>query len=130
MSESLEYFTGVLRELAEASGIGPALLLAGHWGGLELYVPRRLRPDHPLVKAIGREAASVMVELYGGSHIEVPMGPDADAGRKRRRILQLIEQGKSNPQIARTVHCHIRTVRRVRNGNGGAARQPDLFITD
>lgn len=68
-----------------------------------------------------------MVEMYGGSHIEVPMGPETDAGRKRRQIARLIDEGKTNPQIARAVHCHIRSVRRVRNGHPGNVWQLDLF---
>ncbi len=120
-------FTGVLSEVAETAGATAALLLARCYGGLELYVPRRVAAGHPLVEAVGREVANILVELYGGSHIEVPMGPEADAGRKRRQIVRLIEQGKTNPQIARAVHCHIRTVRRVRSASRLRSRQQDLF---
>lgn len=123
----VDELTGVLHELAKEAGATAALLLARCYGGLELYVPRRLDPDHRLVDSVGRKAADALVKLYGGSHIEVPMGPEADAGRKRRQILRLIEQGKTSPQIARAVHCHIRTVRRVRSASRLRSQQQDLF---
>lgn len=120
--------TGILAELAEAADDAAALKFARAFGGLEdFYVPQRLRPGHVLTVELGRDAAQAVVTLWGGSHIEVPMGPEADAGRKRRQIAAMIAAGKSNPQIARAVGCHMRTVRRVRARARGDAGQADLF---
>ena len=125
---TLDLLPGVLREVAQAAGLAAALQLAGEFGGTEIWVPEKLTPDHRLAVALGTEAAGAVVALYGRGHLLVPLGPLADAGRKRREIIAMIEKGRPAAEIARSLHCHVRTVFRVKaSGGAGDARQMDLL---
>lgn len=125
---TLDLLPGVLREVAEAAGLAAALRLAGEFGGTEIWVPETLTPDHRLAKALGRDAAGAVVRLYGRGHLLVPLGPLADAGRKRREIMAMIEKGRPASEIARALRCHVRTVYRTKSRSAaGDTRQLDLL---
>lgn len=125
---TLAALPGVLREVAQAAGLGAALQLAGEFGGTEIWVPEKLTPDHRLAKALGAEAAGVVLALYGRGHLLVPLGPLADAGRKRREIMAMIEMGRPASEIARALRCHVRTVYRTKSRSAaGDPNQLDLL---
>lgn len=107
----------LLADIAGVAGRAAALRLAGEFGGAELYIPRRMEPDHPVVRAVGGEAADWLSEWYGGGYVLVPLGPATTYRRQRGRIRELIAAGLPNSQIARRLKCHVRTVQRERSGH-------------
>ncbi len=59
------------------------------------------------------------------------MGPLAGAGRKRREIMRMVEDGRTAAEIARRLHCHVRTVYRAKaRGERGDGRQMELLGRD
>lgn len=111
--------TGVLRRIADQVGLPAALTLAHHFGGVRLYVPRTLPPDHLLVRLLGYEAAGKLAEIYGGSeHFDVPRGALAELLALRRErdrtVIALLDAGKSVRDVAREFRLAERTVRRIR----------------
>lgn len=117
-----------LEEIARAAGLKSALLLARECGGTQLYVPRDPRPGTMLVAAVGIEAARIIARLYPGENIEVPLGPISDGRKRRREISRLLDSDLPVQEIARRLHCHSKTVRRVKaRERGGATFQHDLF---
>lgn len=67
----------VLVLVGNAGGIEAAKKFVSHFGGRRLKVPKNPLPDnHELVVAIGRRAADVVHDEYGGEQLVVPMGRD------------------------------------------------------
>lgn len=125
--EAPSVLPGVLREVAEATDLSTALTLAAELGGSRIFVPRDPRPGSKLVDAVGIDAARAIAALYPTENIDVPLGPLASHGRLQREILRLAEDGLSNQEIARRLHCHHRTVRRAKGRSQSASSQFDLF---
>lgn len=125
--EALDMLPGVLRDVAEATDLTTALTLADKLGGSRVFVPREPRPGSKLVEAVGMEAARSIAELYPTENVDIPLGPLASHGRRHREIMRLVEQGISNQEIARRLHCHNRTVRRAKQRSAGPSSQFDLF---
>ena len=62
-----------LRELAEIVGYTNVLILARHFGGVRLYVPKEMTPDHLLARLLGFEKAHALAREMGGlSHFPIP----------------------------------------------------------
>lgn len=110
-SESLPI---VLQQVAEALGIAVALRLAMDFGGREIYIPARVKEDHPLVKSLGLSAARKLIQLFSPGAIEIPLGPTTFDARMAAAIKDRLEHGESEAKIARALRIHIRTVRRHR----------------
>lgn len=105
---------GILDELRAAGVTDEAIeRICDCWGGQPLYVPTRLAPDHPIAGMLGTRAARILVELYGGNTITVPMGAARRRHHRDRAIVQMADAGLSTAAIARRVGLHARHVRRI-----------------
>lgn len=68
----------VLREMAALIGLAPTLTLVRHYGGVRVYVPQVMTPEHILARLLGFEAALKLTEHYGGAEvIHVPRALEA-----------------------------------------------------
>ncbi|MDE0705702.1 MAG: hypothetical protein OXH59_18490 [Rhodospirillaceae bacterium] len=97
-------------ELEELLGPDGLAALSAARGGRRAYVPRSPRDSHWLVEALGRERAGRLAWRYGGSRIDVPLGPPRD---RNARIRELRASGRSASAIAAEVGLSERQVRRV-----------------
>jgi hypothetical protein len=66
----------VLVLVGNAGGIEAAKALVKHFGARRLYIPNLMPDNHEIVLAIGRRAADVLRDEYGGQLIVVPKGRD------------------------------------------------------
>jgi hypothetical protein len=98
-----------------AAGVPDAEIdrLLDNYGGLPVYVPRSLSGDHALVALAGPAAAAVMVRVYGGERIVVPMGAAWRRARIVRRVAELRDAGLNHCEIARRLGLHVRQVQRL-----------------
>jgi hypothetical protein len=87
--------------------------LLQHWGGLPLYVPSSIRPDHPLVTRAGPALAAALVRRYGGERVLVPLGAAFRRAMLARRVLELKAAGLNHCEIARRLGLHLRQVQRI-----------------
>ncbi|MGH7027356.1 helix-turn-helix domain-containing protein [Brevundimonas sp.] len=116
------------QKLLKLIGEDEAAALSALFGGGRLYVPKFLGAHHPITETVGAKAAAIVAAEFGGGHIEIPM-----ALGKRAQVAQLIEAGRSVPEICRRVGVSRRHVFYVKDElNGGPGRsgrrdQPDLF---
>lgn len=112
---------GPARELAKVAGFDAAVRLMVNFGGQRLYVPRKMRPrraskrqalnDIDFITAIGREAAKALADLYGGEHIEIPLG----SALQDKQIAQQVANFKGSiNQAIRKFGLHRRTIQRLR----------------
>lgn len=126
---------GPALELAKVAGFDAAVRLMVNFGGQRLYVPRKMRPRRPgsrpllnesdFVGALGLAAAKELAALYGGEHVEIPLG---SALKERQRRAQVAKFKGSNNQAVQTFGLHRRTVQRLRHG-AEDERQQSLFAT-
>lgn len=120
---------GFLADLAEAIGVAAALRFAHDFGGGEVYIPRRMPPDHKIVHSVGLPAAIKIAKRFGGAPYLIPLGPTSDGRRVASAIDKALRDGKPAARVAREIHCHVRTVHRrrrklgIRDDHG----QADLF---
>lgn len=104
-----------LAEIARSCGLGVALTLAREHGGTRLWLPRNPGPNTMLARCVGELAARRIVAHFGGgAELVIPLGPTSDHRQQQVRIERLIQEGKSNNEIARQLRCHRRTVERHR----------------
>lgn len=85
--------------LADVVGRDLALRLAAHYRD-RMYVPRRLRPGHPLISILGDEAAAKLVKEWGGINMRVANCSLATKGPRDDRIRELAAQGMDRGKIA------------------------------
>lgn len=134
---SYTWLPPLLNEIADVIGVEATLVLCKKRGGARLSIPAKAKDDHWLVDAIGREATDKLCEHfrsgYGGTTIDLPVGPYSAAHDTRRRVDDMIRAGLSINEIAHTTRVHRTTVIRrkanldpttIRKASGN---QPDLF---
>lgn len=117
-----EFVPASLLDVADTLGLSVALKLIAEFGGQELKFPRRPRPDHPIVKALGETDGYAVCEFLSGSMIYVPHGR---SGANRRAVEGLAEKGHSRGEIARILGISQRHVRRLANGEAKGRRRQD-----
>jgi hypothetical protein len=100
----------VLDEIAEAIGVSATIALARNFGGRRIYVPRELGGAHPIVSAIGADAARLLADHFHGTELQLPI-------RLRReaiiRALDARDPRPSNAEIANLAGVTERTVYNV-----------------
>ncbi|GAM04828.1 hypothetical protein [Novosphingobium sp. MBES04] len=124
---------GVLAQIADVAGEDAALAIAEARGGTQVYIPPVPGADHWLTKLIGREAARAVADELtcgvGGLRVDLPLGPTGHAAQMRARIDAMIQEGRSERDIALCTGYSTRTIRRrrARLGKDGDDRQMSLF---
>lgn len=58
-------------ELVELIGEAAFVRLAEAFGGTRLYIPSKMPPDHPIVEAVGKDAAILLIERLAPDMIKV-----------------------------------------------------------
>lgn len=100
-------------DIVELIGEFAALDLSKVRGGRALYIPSptRLGEQSPVVRLVGMDCALKLAERFGGTHIDIPIGPG-----KRARVWELKEQGWTAGRIAGEMRCTERTVWNILGG--------------
>jgi len=117
---------GILLEISELIGMAATLKLVAKYGGVRLYVPKTLRPDHDLVEIIGRELAEEIKQRFGGEVLEIPKATLANAALRNISIRQEYEF-LSQRQLALKYNTTERNIRRILSGCEQDDNQMDLF---
>lgn len=117
-----------VQEIADVIGRDRALFLIGQLpktyppstrtthGATErviLYVPKSLRPDHPLVRILGWKHASKMVVAFGGEILTPANCREVYRRFRDRSIAMMIGDGVETGKIAEMMgvsHRHVRNV--------------------
>lgn len=118
------------QELAALIGLPALLRLVERWGGLSLYVPERVRPDHPLAETLGLDAARRLAELYAREELSVPACRQAIRLARDRQLRALHHtHGWPAQRIAWFTGLTERQVWRIlaASDNAGPDRQSSLF---
>lgn len=121
-AEDFSTWPTTLREVAEVIGRDAALRLAQECGGVLIYVPTEVHPEHPWCIAVGEEAFAKLAHAFGGQRIDLPRGSFIRLAKAQ--ILEMAAQGMSTRAIAMKLHVTQRHVRRVLEGMTIVANDP------
>ncbi|KQP48976.1 hypothetical protein [Methylobacterium sp. Leaf108] len=106
-------------EIVDLIGQESAEALIGHLGGTRFYVREKLPPDHPIVIAIGADAAmkfaAHMATGIGGLAVELPTHRSGEFTGYRRHLREVVAKSdRSEAALAAELGVHGRTIRRMR----------------
>lgn len=119
-----------VQEVADVIGRDLALYLVGQLpraasnGTPMLYVPKTLKPEHPLVGMLGWPAAMKLVRAFGGEILQPAHCADVYREFRDASILRLLSQGHSAKTLAdwfRVCDRHVRNL--VRENTQEAANE-------
>ena len=113
---------GALGAIAAAIGDEAAHVLAEHFGGTTVYVPREVSENHDLCLKLGADIANKIASWYGGSRLDVPK-----RAHRHAVVRQLARAGNlTRAGIARKTGYSERQIYRLLSEESDD-RQPDLF---
>lgn len=127
---SFDWLPDLLRAMAADLGLAPMLRFAAEFGGRELYIPVKAKPDHNVAHAVGVETLRWLVERRPGEKLIVPLGPHSSYRARIVAARRMIDAGKSTSEIVAALRMHERSVRRHRNSIRDRHGEPDLFSRD
>lgn len=117
---------GVLREIASLIGPENAVKLAQTYGGIRIYVPKRMKPEHPFAELLGFEnACALSAELGGLSRLSIPRFEKLIREARNQAILTDRSRGMSVRELAlkyRVTEKHILNVRKAAARSGPCRR--------
>lgn len=89
----------VVRELADAVGIGDAIEICRRWGGRDFNVPVRVEAHDPLALTLGLLSARKLVAAFGGVRLQLPAERNALLDLRNRAIFEAIAAGQSHERV-------------------------------
>ena len=108
--------------IAQAIGGEHAFALAKCYGGTTQYIPLEIGAQHPLWQKLGCDAATKLVEYYGGTRLSIPKQP------QRRAWVRQLARGRALTisAIAAETGYSERQVYRIISEGDSEERHPDL----
>ena len=119
-----------LRHIAGVVSLQAALLLVRNYGGVRLYVPVHMTPDHVLARLIGFEQAVKLSAEFGGmDHFDIPRAAGALRLVRNRQIAEKFIKGKSLRLLALEYEMTERAIQKILADCGATHedRQAALF---
>jgi hypothetical protein len=116
---------GAVQEVADVIGRERALYLVGQlppcgkrsWRRfVSVPHPRRLKPDHQLVRILGWDDAQRLSEVFGGELLELAACSDLPRRWRDLNVRHLARQGASSAVLAHLFALSQRQIRNVING--------------
>jgi hypothetical protein len=106
---------GILCQIAQATTVETAIVIARAVGGQRLYLPREdhLKPGHALVKLVGQDAARTICARWGGERRDIP---SARAYLHWYDCRRLRREGKTHAEISRALGLAMNTVAALLKG--------------
>lgn len=120
----LEALPKSIRDIAETLGIGVVFALVEHFGGVELRIPHKLKPDHKLM-VLGETYAQMLCDFCPEDTIHVPMS--LSRKKLKESVDALSDRGWKRWKIARELNITQRHVRRLANTAPKESNQLNLF---
>lgn len=119
---------GTLRDIAALIGLPGTLKLVETYGGVRLYVPKKLDAEHELARLIGLEQAARLAATYGGElHFDIPRAVAATRAARNRCIKADRASGSTHRQLALANSLTERQIRTILGEEAEDDRQVGLF---
>lgn len=127
MSVETELLPESMADLVDIIGLPAVLKLMEAFGGTEFWVPEKLHHQHPLVDAIGAEAAQTLCEYMARERIKVPRGVGITRGVRNQAIRRERHEGAKLAELALRYRLTDRQVLNILNAEPADDRQQDMF---
>lgn len=127
MSVESELLPESMAELVDIIGLPSVLKLMEAFGGTEFWVPEKLQHLHPLVAAIGPEAAQTLCEYMARERIKVPRGAAIRREVRNHAIRRERHEGAKLAELALRYGMTDRQVLNILNADPEGDNQGDLF---
>lgn len=122
------YLPGVLQEIAELIGLPGTLKLVETYGGVRLYVPKKIDAAHDLARLIGLDHATLLADTYGGEdHFDIPRAVAATRAVRDVHIRAARADGMTHRELALANKLTERQIRTILGDEGEDDRQIGLF---
>lgn len=131
---ALDTLPPLARQLVDLIGERNTFALVHRWGGVKLYVPTAAmvmdaeRGPHPIVAAIGLDAALKLASVYAQDVLSVPLCRDALRARRNASWVQRFYAGESPRDIALSEGVTQRRVEQVLSDAGATASQRNMSL--
>lgn len=119
-----------LQTIADVIGLPATLTLVKHYGGVRLYVPMNMTPEHILSRLIGFDVALKLAKEFGGmDHFDIPRAAAAIRTVRNRSITDKYRKGKSLRELALEFMMTERMIVKILSeaGTNDECRQAKLF---
>jgi len=117
-----------LRDIAELIGLPGTLRLVETYGGVRLYVPKKLDAEHKLAQLIGLEQAAKLADTYGGEmHFDIPRAVEATRAARDRCIRADQASGSTHRELALKYSLTERQIRNILGAEAENSQQEQLF---
>lgn len=127
MSVETELLPESMADLVDIIGLPAVLKLMEAFGGTEFWVPEKLHHHHPLVDAIGAEAAQTLCEYMARERIKVPRGAGITREVRNQAIRRERQDGAKLAELALRYRITDRQVLNILNAEPADDRQQDMF---
>ena len=111
----LEILPRSLRELGGEIGLEAVLKLAEHYGGTQIFPPKKVHDGHPLAQAIGLPAAQYIAGYWGGDYLYVPNLAGVKKKIRNAEIVRRYDQGESKRKLALAFQVTSKTIQNILN---------------
>lgn len=108
-------YPGVFQEVGQKIGDEATAKLVAQYGGTRLYIPYKLKLEHPLSQLLGQEVSQQLSSEFGGMTVEISRAVMLQIGQRNELILADRAAGMSQRQLARKFNLTERTIRKITN---------------
>lgn len=117
-----------LQEMVQVIGLRATIKLMEHFGGVRIWVPSEIPPDHELRRHLG-DAADKLASYYALESVAVPRGVTALRRIRDQQIRARYAAGQTAPALAREYGMTERRIWYIiaEAGETEPRRQGELF---
>lgn len=101
----------LIQDISEVIGIKAALKIVEYYQGGRLHVPRKVSPDHVLVKLIGMQKAESFIHVYQANALDIPK---CDAAIRELRNRIIFKSKKTQSELAKAWSLTTRQIRNIK----------------
>jgi len=98
--------------VSDLIGLEPTLRLLEVYGGRNVYIPKKVRENHPIAQVAGPEALEKLAAEFGGLALQFPMAAWAQA-KARNRVIRAKRTAASGSELARDFKLSERQIWKI-----------------
>lgn len=108
-------YPGVFQEIRQFIGDEATAKIVARYGGTIIYIPLKLKCEHPLSQLLGEGAAKRLADEFSGLTVEVPRDLTLQLAQRNNLIQADRDAGMTQSQLALKYRLTQRTIRKIIN---------------